>query len=336
MLTLVVTGAAGFIGSRFCEYMLSQEDVFIFAIDNLTGGSFENLPKSDKIRFINADLGNTVDQAMVKQALSSYTIDYIYHYAATAWEGLSPFMRLTNYHNNLIATAFMINLGINHHVKRFVFTSSMAVYGSQNPPFDEDLRPAPIDPYGVAKYACEMDIQIAQEQHGMEFCIIRPHNVYGRNQNIFDPYRNVLGRWMYQAKAGQAFTIYGDGLQTRAFSFIDDCLPCLWRAATSPKAKNQIINLGGMKETALKDAADMLVRITETPLTPVHLEPRHEAKHAWSTYQKSVDLLDYKETFSLEEGLKSMWDSVKDLPMKPLAFYQDYEVEEGIYSYWKR
>jgi UDP-glucose 4-epimerase len=245
-------------------------------------------------------------------------------------------MRLTNYHNNLIATAFMINLGINHHVKRFVFTSSMAVYGSQNPPFDEDLRPVPIDPYGVAKYACEMDIQIAQEQHGMEFCIIRPHNVYGRNQNIFDPYRNVLGRWMYQAKAGQAFTIYGDGLQTRAFSFIDDCLPCLWRAATSPKAKNQIINLGGVKETTLKDAADMLVHITGTSLTPVHLEARHEAKHAWSTYQKSVDLLDYKETFSLEEGLKSMWDSVKELPMKPLAFYDDYEVKEGIYSYWKR
>ena len=120
--------------------------------------------------------------------------------AAYAAEGLNPFIRKFNYENNLLATANIINECINNNVKRLVFTSTMAVYGygDNNPPFGEEVVPAPIDPYGIAKYGCELDIQVAGDQHGLDWCIIRPHNVYGINQNLWDKYRNVLGIWMYQ------------------------------------------------------------------------------------------------------------------------------------------
>ena len=335
MPTLCITGVAGLIGSRFCEYMLHRPDIEIIGIDNFTGGMKENLPRSKQFIFIEADLSTKEGQKKISDSIQSQSIDYIFHFAATAWEGLSPFMRLTNYNNNLLATAFMINIGITKSVKRFVFTSSMAVYGCADPPFDESLVPHPIDPYGIAKFACEMDIQVAQQQHGMEFCIIRPHNVYGKNQNIFDPYRNVLGRWMYQALTNTPFTVYGDGNQTRAFSYIDDCLPCLWKAAVDDRAKNQIINLGGTREICLNKAANILCQVTQTPHAPIYLEARHEVKHAWSTYQKSIDLLDYKETVDLREGLQRMWTDVKGIHLQPLKFYNDYEVSKGIYSFWK-
>ena len=179
-----------------------------------------------------------------------------------------------------------------------------------------------------------MDLKVAYEQHNMEYCIIRPHNVIGIKQNIFDPYRNVLGIWMYQALNNLPFTIYGDGEQKRAFSIIDDMLPCLYKSLNSNLAKNQIINVGGIKEISLNDAAQILLEITNTN-DIVYLEQRHEAKYAWSTFQKSVDLLDYTETISLEQGLKNMWEWAKTLPMKDRKYFTEYEIEKGIYSYWK-
>lgn len=147
-------------------------------------------------------------------------------------EGLSPFMRVFNYKNNLIATTRLITLSIKYDIKRFVFTSSMATYGRGKPPFDEKDIQQPIDPYGIAKFACEMDLRVANEQHGLDFCIIKPHNVYGPKQNIWDKYRNVLGIWINQHLNGKPITIFGSGDQRRAFSFIGDCVEPLWNAGT--------------------------------------------------------------------------------------------------------
>jgi UDP-glucose 4-epimerase len=327
---VLVTGCAGLLGSNFCEYLLKTvPDIKIVGVDNLSGGYVENVP--DEIEFIKADLSVPEDQRRIREA---FPVDYIFHFAAYAAEGLSPFIRQFNYTNNVLSTAFLINCGIEYKVKRFVFTSSMAVYGQGQVPFEESILPAPIDPYGVAKYACEMDLAIAAEQHSMEYCIIRPHNVYGKYQNIWDPYRNVLGIWMYKALNNEPFTIYGDGEQTRAFSYIDDILPCLWKAATTENAKNQIINVGGIKDYSLNEAAELVSKITGQK-EKVYLEPRHEVKHAWCTFQKSVELLDYKETVSFEDGLKKMWDWVKQCPERQRKFWSDYELNRDIYSYWK-
>lgn len=332
---VLVTGCAGLIGSNFCEYLLKTfPDIVVIGVDNLSGGYQENIPKG--VKFIKADLTCKVDQQLIERRCFQLddNVDYIFHFAAYAAEGLSPFIRQFNYMTNCVATAFLINCGIKYNIKRFVFTSSMAVYGKEQVPFDEALVPKPIDPYGIAKYASEMDLAVAYEQHGMEYCIIRPHNVYGAKQNLWDPYRNVLGIWMWCALHDKPYTIYGDGEQTRAFSYVHDVLPCLWKAAVDCRAKNQIINVGGINEYSLNNARDVLASITGFDES-VYLEPRHEVKHAWSTYQKSIDLLDYKETVDLEGGLRLMWEWAKSSPDRPKKYWEEYELEKNIYSYWK-
>ena len=260
--------------------------------------------------------------------------DLVYHFAAYAAEGLSPFMRTFNYKNNLISTASIINNCINHNVQRLVFTSTMAVYGHGSPPFSEKDDPNPIDPYGVAKYACEMDIKIAGDQHGLDWCVIRPHNVYGKKQNIWDKYRNVLGIWMYQYMNDQPMTIFGDGEQKRAFSYIEDTLEPLYRAGVQENCSREIINLGGMKHYTINEANAVLREVIGEG-DKVYREKRHEVKDAHPTWEKSVQLLDYNDSYSLREGLAEMWEWAQQQPNRERKFWETYEIEKGIYEYWK-
>lgn len=212
----------------------------------------------------------------------------------------------------------------------------MAVYGhGEGGIFHEDMRRAPIDPYGVAKAACEQDIEIANEQHGLDYCIIRPHNVYGAKQNIWDKYRNVLGIWMYYHLDGQPMTIFGDGTQKRAFSYIDDSLEPLWNSAIRPEASKQIINLGGIQEYSINEAVDILAEVVGGA-EKVHLEKRHEVHYAIPTYQKSIDILGFEHKTDLKEGLTKMWEWAQQQPKRERFVWEQYELEKGIYSFWKK
>ncbi len=330
MKSILITGAAGMIGSRMAEWILdNHRDYKVIGIDNLSGGYTENLPVG--LEFHNLDLASDA----IESIFANNQIEYVLHFAAYAAEGLSPFIRKYNYINNLVATAGIVNLCIQYNVKRLVFTSSMAVYGNGKPPFDEKDLPAPVDPYGVAKLACETDIQIAGEQHGLDWCIIRPHNVYGRNQNIWDKYRNVLGIWMYQHLNGEPLTIFGNGEQKRAFTYVDDCMEPLWNAVAGEKASRQIINLGGSKESTLLEAANILKEIMGNA-TFVFLEQRHEVKNAFSTHEKSVEILDFVDKTDLQEGLSAMWEWAKIQPRRERKEWDKYELEKGIYTFWKK
>ena len=327
---VVITGVAGLLGSRLADWIIENQPEFqVIGIDDLSGGFKENV--NPAVKFYAHDLV-TGD---INQIFKDNKIDYVFHFAAYAAEGLSPFIRSFNYDNNLKATARLINECIKHDVKRLIFTSSLAVYGHGfGGIFDEKQQQAPIDPYGVAIYACEMDIEIAGEQHGLDWCIIRPHNVYGIKQNIWDKYRNVLGIWMYQHLNGLDMTIFGDGQQTRAFSFIDDSLEPLWNAAIKPEASKEIINLGGIEEISIKKASNILREVIGGG-NVVHLEPRHEVKHSIPTYQKSIDILGFKHKTNLEEGLMRMWDWAQLQPMRKRFVWPSYELDKGIYSFWK-
>lgn len=330
MKAILITGVGGLIGSRMAEWLVeNQPDYTIIGVDNLSGGYLENIHPS--VQFFNRDLATD----SLDDIFEDNNITYVYHFAAYAAEGLSPFIRKFNYTNNLVATASIINVCIKYDVKRLIFTSSMAVYGNGTPPFDEAHTPCPVDPYGVAKYACEMDIQIAGEQHGLDWCIIRPHNVYGRNQNIWDKYRNVLGIWMYQKLNNQPFTIFGDGQQQRAFSCVDDCLKPLWAAAVEAAAAKQIINVGSSVETKIVEAAELLREVVGGAEI-AFLEQRHEVQNAFSTYQKSVSILGYQDQTNLKEGLIQMWEWAKQQPIRARMEWGQYELEKGIYQFWKK
>lgn len=329
--TILITGVAGLLGSRLADWIIENKPEYkIIGIDDLSGGYKENVHPEVTLYQV-----NLVSDG-INHIFETYKPEYVFHFAAYAAEGLSPFIRTYNYDNNLKATAVIVNECIRHDVKRLIFTSTLAVYGhGYGGIFDENQIPKPIDPYGVAKYACEMDIQIAGKQHGLDWCIIRPHNVYGIKQNIWDKYRNVLGIWMYQKLNNLPITIYGDGSQTRAFSYIDDNLEPFWNTAISPKASKEIINVGGIEEISINEACDILLEVMGGG-EKEYLEGRHEVKHSIPTWQKSVDILDYKYKTTLKEGLTKMWDWAQQQPMRDRFVWPIYELDKGIYSFWKK
>lgn len=327
---VLITGVAGLLGSRLADWLIENGKATVYGIDDLSGGYIQNV--NSKVVFHNYDL--TSNSKKIEYLFKEHKFDYVFHFAAYAAEGLSPFIRQYNYENNLIATTKLINLSIKYKIKRFVFTSTMAVYGNGIVPFKESQQQAPIDPYGIAKYACEMDLHVAGEQHGLDWCIFRPHNVYGINQNIWDKYRNVLGIWMYQHLNGMPMTIYGDGEQTRAFSYIDDCVPYFWMGAIEDKASKQIFNIGGDDHISINDACNLLIDVIGSG-TKQHLEQRHEVKHAWVTHDKIKDVLGYKQVTTLKDGLSKMWEWAKTQPMRERKLWSKYELDVGIYNYWK-
>ena len=329
--TVLITGVAGLLGSRLADWIIKNKPGYkVVGIDDLSGGYKENIHPD--VTFWQMDL---VDDP-IENCFELHKPDYVFHFAAYAAEGLSPFVRTYNYKNNLVATARIVNECIKHDVERLVFTSTMAVYGfGEGGIFHEDMKRSPIDPYGVAKSACEHDIEIANQQHGLDYCIIRPHNVYGANQNIWDKYRNVLGIWMYYHMEGQPVTIFGDGTQMRAFSYIDDSLEPLWNAAVRPEASKQIINLGGIQEYSINEAADILTEVVGGA-ERVYLEKRHEVHYAIPTYDKSVELLGFQHKTDLKEGLTKMWEWAQHQPKRERFVWENYEIEKGIYSFWKK
>ena len=328
---ILITGVAGLLGSRLADWVLDNTDYDVIGVDDLSGGYIENV--NSKVKFYEFDL---VDQSQVKALFENEKPDIVYHYAAYAAEGLSPFIRKYNYENNLIASTNLITNSIQFDVNRFVFASSMSVYGdTYDPPFSENMQQVPIDPYGIAKYGVEQDLKVALIQHGLKYTIIRPHNFYGINQNIWDKYRNVLGIWMYQILEGKQPTIFGDGNQVRAFSYVDDSIIPFWNASQNDDCIGQIINLGGIKEYTINEACKILIDVTGTHLKPIYLEERHEAKYAWSTWDKSVELLDFEHKIDLEEGLAKMWEWAKNQPKRNRFVWPKYELDKGIYEYWK-
>ncbi len=331
MSKVLITGVAGLLGSRLADWIIeTQPGVEVVGMDDLSGGYEENI--NPKVEFWRMNLV----EHPIENCFEVHNFDYVFHFAAYAAEGLSPFIRQYNYENNLVATARVINNCIKYNVKRLVFTSTLAVYGHGNYGiFDETQVPKPIDPYGVAKYGCEMDIQIANEQHGLDYCIIRHHNVYGTKQNIWDKYRNVLGIWIYQHMNGEPMTIFGDGTQTRAFSYIDDSLKSLWNAAVLPQASKQIINLGGIEEYSINHACEVLRDVIGGGGV-IYKEARHEVKHSIPTYQKSIDILGFEHKTSLKDGLNEMWYWAQQQPTRDRFVWPSYELDKGIYSFWKR
>lgn len=330
-MTIFITGGAGLLGSNLCHWLIENTDHMVVAIDDLSGGYVENLPElSERFHFRNFDINNT---QVLEYNFKYYNPDIVYHFAAYAAECVSPFIRVFNYKSNVIGTANIINCCIKYETRRLVFTSSNAVYGNGVPPFDEEHPCKPIDPYGVAKLAAEQDIQIAGEQHGLDWTIIRPHNVYGIRQNIWDSYRNVIGIFMYKALCGDPLTVYGDGMQKRAFSEISDILEPLYIAGISQKANRQIINLGGTKEHTINEVANYIAVLGDAEI--IYLPPRHEVKIAYPTHEKSEQLLNFKHKTGLYEGINNMWQWAKKQPKRPRQIWRTFELQKGLYDYWR-
>lgn len=329
MPTSLVTGGAGFIGAHLVRELAARNHKVV-ALDDLSGGFERNLPPG--VTFVRASI---TDDAAVSRVFETHKPDYVFHLAAYAAEGLSHFIRRFNYTNNLVGSVTVLNHCVLHKVKRLVFTSSIAVYGAGQNPMREDMTPRPEDPYGVAKYAVEMDLAAAHEMFGLDYTVFRPHNVYGEYQHIGDRYRNVVGIFMNQIMKGEELSVFGDGLQTRAFSYVGDIVPAMARCIEMPDARNEAFNVGGDTAYTVKQLAETLLGVAGKTATLKYLPARKEVVHAYSDHSKSYRVFGQGKPTSLEDGLRRMWDwAVKLGPQQPTRF-EGIEVEENLPVSWK-
>lgn len=324
----LVTGAAGFMGSHVAEQCLKL-GMDVVAVDDLSGGYEQNVPPG--ATFVQGDL-RSVD--VVKSLWDRGPFDYVYHLAAYAAEGLSHFIRRFNYETNLLASVNLINASVNHGVKCFVFTSSIAVYGRNQLPMREELTPHPEDPYGVSKLAVELDLAAAHELFGMNYIIFRPHNVYGERQNIADKYRNVIGIFMHQCMKNEPLSIFGDGKQTRAFSHIDDVAPAIASAPNVPAAYNQVFNVGADEPHTVLTIATEVSRSLDVPLRVQHLPARNEVVDAYADHSKVRSILGQGPRVTIREGIERMAAWAKSQPLlTPKEFY-NIEVRKNLPPSW--
>ena len=327
---IFVTGCAGLLGANYTRHLLNNGHEVI-GIDDLSGGYKAFIAKGEKFKFIKLNLEK---RKKLVELFEEHKPDALLHFAAYAAEGLSPFIRNFNYRNNLICSANLINECINHNTK-FIFTHSMAVYGEQEPPFTEDKRPQPVDPYGIAKYAVECDLKLAHEQFGLRYNIVRPHNVLGIYQNIWDRYRNVIGIFIRKTLNRQPILVYGDGEQTRAFSDIKYYMEPFDRLLTD--CDNETFNIGADKYFTLNEVAKTVQEIGkkygyEVPIE--YGEPRHEVKHAYCNHDKAKNLLKFEDDTKLEELIESIFVWAMKQPNRKVKT-MEYEVTKDIYDYWK-
>jgi UDP-glucose 4-epimerase len=324
----LVTGGAGFIGSHVVKHCLKQGHKVV-VLDDLSGGFEDHIPEG--AHFVK---GSVTDHELVQKLFSEYKFDYVYHLAAYAAEGLSHFIRRFNYNTNLIGSVNLINEAVKHKCKCFVFTSSIAVYGQGQLPMTEDMTPIPEDPYGVSKYAVELDLKSAHEMFGLDYIIFRPHNVYGENQNIGDKYRNVIGIFMNQIMQGKQLTIFGDGTQTRAFSYIDDVAIPIAKSVTLPAAYNQVFNIGANKPYTVNELATIVSKHFGVSADINYLKVRKEVMHAYSDHAKAHRVFGESGAITLDEGIQRMAEWAKRVGARKGQEFKNIEITQNLPEGW--
>jgi UDP-glucose 4-epimerase len=326
----LITGGAGFIGSHIAEHLFKTDNK-VFILDDLSGGYIENIPVG--CTFIK---GSVTDYELLKQLFEKEKFEFVYHLAAYAAESLSHFIRRYNYENNLIASINLINLSVIHKIKCFVFTSSVAVYGHAKPPLKENGNFQPSDPYGIAKFAVELDLKAAYQNFGLNSIIFRPHNVFGERQNLNDKYRNVIGIFINQLLSDMPMTIYGDGKQSRAFTYINDIVPIIAESVFTPKAFNNTFNIGGEEVISVNELSEIISEFMHLPCKRVYLQERNESKHNYTEHSLIKTFFDIESSTSIRDGLIRMVEWVKSDTLKVTKTKnKDVEIAIGLPVGWE-
>jgi UDP-glucose 4-epimerase len=298
-------------------------------LDDLSGGFEDNVPEG--AIFIK---GSIIDHELLASLFTEKKFDFVYHLAAYAAEGLSHFIRRFNYSNNVVGSVNLINEAIKHEIRRFVFTSSIAVYGSGQVPMSEEMEPLPEDPYGIAKYTVELDLRAAHDLFGLNYIIFRPHNVYGEHQNVGDRYRNVVGIFINQLSQGKPMTIFGDGHQSRAFSHIDDVAPIISRSVLVQDANNEVFNIGADTPITINDLSRMVADALGQQANVEYLPARNEVMHSFANHAKAKKVLGSVPSVSLEEGIRRMAEWAMRVGIRESQGFQHIELRRSLPPSW--
>lgn len=332
---VLLTGGAGFLGTHLARALLQDaryNDLQLLILDDLSGGFRDNLPQSPRVRFVQ---GSVTDHQLVDRLFAEHTVRFVFHLAAYAAEGLSHFIRRFNYTNNLIGSVNLINAAVRQQTQHFVFTSSIAVYGSAQVPMLESTTPLPEDPYGIAKLAVEQDLRAAHEQFGLPYTIFRPHNVYGEYQNLGDRYRNVVGIFMNRIMQGLPLPIFGDGQQQRAFSYVGDLLQPMTSAPFVPQAASQVLNVGSSVPVSVLELARAVCRQFQVEPQLQFLPARREVQLAWADHSLCDRIFGPQPVTPLEIGLERMAAWARQAGARSSAPFGEIEILRGLPPSWQ-
>ena len=317
---IFITGIAGFLGANLADYYISKK-FKVSGCDNLVGGTTKNI-NLKKVKFYKANCENLDEMTKIMKG-----VDVVVHAAAYPHEGLSSFSPYLICKSNFIGAVSVFTAAIQKKVKRIVFCSSMARYGSVKFPFSENQNTKPVDPYGVSKLAAEQVLKILSDSHGIEYNIAVPHNIIGPKQKYDDPYRNVVSIMINLMLQKRRPIIYGDGKQTRNFSDIDDCIYCLDKLIRDKKIKSEIFNIGPDEDSvSINELYEILSNKLQFNKDAQYVEDRpNEVKNAICSSDKARKFLSYKTSVSLDDSIDKVIKYIKK--NGPKKFEYNYELE---------
>jgi len=302
MRKILITGGAGFIGSALTRKLLKDSNNFVVVVDNLFTGNKEKLPKNENnLIFIKADVNYKTD---IAEIMTSYKFDYVFHYAALV--GVDRTLENpVSVLDDIQGIKNILELCKNTGVKRIFYSSSSEVYG-EPVEFPQNEETTPLNsrlPYAIVKNVGEAFVKSFHQEFGLDYTIFRFFNTYG-------PYQAkdfVVSKFFYAAKNNQDITIYGDGMQTRTFCYIDDNIEATIKMAYNDVYVNEIVNVGNSVEVPIKEIAEKIVKITNSKSKVIHLPPLKEGDmtRRKPDNTKMLKLLN-RELLQIDEGLKKL------------------------------
>ncbi len=304
---MAVTGGAGFIGSNLSEYLLNR-GFSVVVVDNLSTGKKENLAgwsekAGDRFRFLYTDINET-DQ--LRQAFSG--VSYVFHLAAIPSVARSVENPAATQFSNINGTLSVLTAARDAGVKRVIAASSSSVYGDDpHLPKKEDLVGRCLSPYALSKVVTEEYCRLFYQLYGLETVALRYFNVFGPRQDPKSDYAAVIPRFSTRLLSGNPPVVYGDGEQTRDFTFIANVVDANWRAATQPSVAGEAFNIGCGACTSLNQLIEQLNGILGTRLTPIYESARKgDVRHSLADISKAEKMLGYSPAISLAVGLQNV------------------------------
>ena len=302
----LITGGAGFVGSHIATALVDA-GARVRVIDDLSTGYLKNLQHIEsKIDFIEGSVG---DVATLERALTD--VELVFHQAAIPSVPRSV-DRPAESHDACVNATFALLLGArDHKVRRVIYAASSSAYGDQPElPKHEDMRPAPLSPYAVGKLVGEYYAQVFTQVYGLETVSLRYFNVFGPRQDPGSQYSGVISRFMSALMCGEQPIIYGDGGQSRDFTFVANVVDANMRAAESPKAVGKVINIANGRQVTLNELLEIMKKVTGKSAAEARYEPVRvgDVRHSLADVSLAKSLLGYEPKVELEEGLRLTFD----------------------------
>jgi len=301
MARFLITGGAGFIGSNLARRLVLQGEQVVI-LDDFSTGKQENL--EDIRSSVEVIKGDICDIDIVRKATEG--CDYVLHHAAVVSVVRSVEDPIRSNAVNVDGTLNCLVAARDAGVKRFIYAASSSAYGdSPTLPKREDMKPEPMSPYGVSKLVGEMYCKVFNDVFGLETVSLRYFNIFGPYQDPHSQYAAVIPIFITRLLRGMQPVVYGDGNQSRDFTYIDNAVEANLAAISSPHAPGKVINVACGKRITLNELIEKLWDLTETRLEPIYTDPRPgDVRHSLGDITVASQVLGYRPSVTFEEGLR--------------------------------